>query len=61
MWVTVAGRVRLNFGYRMMNQNQTLILEAETLHVCTGREGTKPKRLPVALVAALKPHLRVAE
>lgn len=58
VWVTVAERVRLNFGYRMVNQNQTVILEAETLHVCTGREGTKPKRLPAALVAALKPHLR---
>ncbi len=60
VWVTVAERVRLNFGYRMVNQNQALILEAETFHVCTGRDGKKPKRLPAALVAALKPHLRAA-
>ena len=60
VWVTVAKRVRLNFGYRMINQNQALILEAETWHVCTGREGEKPKRLPATLVAALKPYLRVA-
>lgn len=58
VWVTVAEGVRLNFGYRMANQNQTLILEAETFHVCTGRAGKKPKRLPAALVVALKPHLR---
>ncbi len=61
VWVTVAERVRLNFGYRMINQNQTLILQAKTLHVCTGREGEKPKRLPATLVAALKPYLRVTE
>jgi acyl-CoA thioester hydrolase len=61
VWVTVAERVRLNFGYRMTNQDQALILEAETLHVCTGREGEKPKRLPAALVVALKPYLRAAE
>ena len=58
VWATMAERVRLNFGYRMVNQNQALMLEAETFHVCTGREGEKPKRLPAALVAALKPHLR---
>jgi acyl-CoA thioester hydrolase len=60
VWVTVAERVRLNFGYRMINQGQRLILQAETLHVCTGREGEKPKRLPATLVVALKPYLREA-
>lgn len=60
VWVTVAERVRLNFGYRTVSQDQTLILDAETCHVCTGREGKKPKRLPAALVAVLKPHLRAA-
>jgi acyl-CoA thioester hydrolase len=61
VWVNVAERVRLNFGYRMTNQDQALILEAETLHVCTGHEGVKPKRLPATLVVALKPYLRAAE
>ena len=60
VWVTAAARARLNFGYRMVSQHRTLILEAETFHVCTGREGEKPKRLPAALVAALKPYRRVA-
>lgn len=58
--VTVAERVRLNFGYRMTNQDQGLILDGETWHVCTGREGEKPKRLPATLVVALKPYLCVA-
>ena len=58
VWVTLAERVRLNFGYRILNQDAALTLEAETLHVCTGRDGTKPKRLPAALLTALKPHFR---
>lgn len=61
VWVTLAERVRLNFGYQMMKKDQTLILEAETWHVCTGREGKKPTRLPSALVVALNPYLRAAE
>jgi len=61
VWVTLAERVRLNFSYRMVNQDQTLILEAETFHVCTGRDGKKPKRLPAALLAALSPHRRAAD
>ena len=60
VWVTMAERVRLNFGYRMTNQDQALILEAETFHACTGRGGEKPKRLPATLVGTLKSHLRVA-
>jgi acyl-CoA thioester hydrolase len=60
VWVTIVQRIRLNFAYRMVNQNQDVILEAETFHVCTAREGKKPKRLPTALIALLIPHLRVA-
>jgi len=58
VWVTLAERVRLNFSYRMVNQDQALILDAETFHVCTGRDGKKPKRLPAALIASLSLHLR---
>ena len=32
--VTVAEKVRLNFGRRILNQNNFLILEAETFHAC---------------------------
>lgn len=56
-WPTIAERVRLNFAYRILNQDERLILEAETQHVCTGLND-KPKRLPEELVAALKAFLR---
>ena len=38
----------LNFAYRIANQAGMVILEGETLHVCTGLD-EKPKRLPEAL------------
>jgi acyl-CoA thioester hydrolase len=53
---TVAERTRLNFAYRVMNQNGTVVLEAETFHVCTGLQ-EKPKRLPEELLAKLRPYL----
>lgn len=59
IWLTAAERVRLNFAYRITNQNDTLILEGETLHVCTSLE-EKLKRLPEELVATLSPYLRSA-
>jgi acyl-CoA thioester hydrolase len=59
VWVTTAERIRLNFGGRILNQSGVLIIEAETHHVCTTRDG-KAARLPEALVAALRPYLRPA-
>jgi acyl-CoA thioester hydrolase len=59
VWVTSAGKVRLNFACRITNQAGALVLEAETLHVCMNLE-EKLKRLPDELVNALKPHLRPA-
>ena len=59
---SLAQRVRLNFAYRVANQDSTLILEAETFHVCTGID-EKPKRLPPELLirlAAWLPELRTA-
>jgi acyl-CoA thioester hydrolase len=58
VWLTAIEKVRLNFGHRILNQNGKLILEAETLHVCTSRED-KPKRLPEEMAEKLKPHLEV--
>jgi acyl-CoA thioesterase FadM len=55
--MTEIGKVRLNFGHRIMNQDGKLILDAETFHACTSRE-EKPKRLPAELVEKLKPHLK---
>ncbi len=59
VWLTRVERVRLNFGHRILNQNEKLILEAETFHCCTSRE-EKPKRLPEELVEKLKPYLKAA-
>ncbi len=56
VWPTTAGRVRLNFSHRIVNQAGELILEAETFHVCAGLN-EKPKRLPVQLLALLAPRL----
>lgn len=57
VWVTAAERVRLNFGYRIMNQSGALVLEGETLHVCMSVE-EKMKRLPEEFIAAVRSHLR---
>jgi acyl-CoA thioester hydrolase len=56
VWVTLAERVRLNFGHRILNQDGKLILEAETFHACTS-VAEKPKRMPEELVAKLTPYL----
>lgn len=56
LWPTTAERVRLNFAYRVLNQNSTLLVEGETFHVCTGLD-EKPKRLPEELRTLLKSHL----
>ena len=59
VWMTQVERVRLNFGHRILNQNDKLILEAETFHCCTSCE-EKPKRLPEELAGKLKPYLNAA-
>lgn len=56
LWLTALERVRLNFGYRVVNQAQVGILEASTFHVCTGLN-EKPKRLPPELSGLLQPYL----
>jgi acyl-CoA thioester hydrolase len=59
LWPTAAERMRLNFSYRISNQNQTDILVGETQHVCTGLN-EKLKRLPAELSDRLQPYLRSA-
>ena len=56
VWPSATQGVRLNFGYRITNQNHALVLEAETVHVCTGLN-ERPKRLPVELIEKLAPYL----
>jgi acyl-CoA thioester hydrolase len=57
VWPTLVERIRLNFAHRITNQTGTLILEAESNHICAGLN-EKPRRLPEELVTALAPHLR---
>jgi acyl-CoA thioester hydrolase len=54
-WLSAIERVRLNFAYRILKE-QNLLLEGETFHVCTGLD-EKPKRLPDGLLSPLKPYL----
>lgn len=56
LWPTVAERARLNFAYRILNEQAALLVEAETFHVCTGLD-EKPKRLPEELRTLLKSSL----
>jgi acyl-CoA thioester hydrolase len=57
IWLTELGKIRLNFGSRILNQNGIVILEGETWHVCTSLE-EKPKRAPAELIEKLKPFLK---
>ncbi len=57
VWPTLAEKVRVNFGHRIINQNGKTIFESETFHVCTGLD-EKPKRLPDELVEKLKPLIQ---
>jgi len=59
LWPTLAHGPRLNFAYQITRAADTLILKAETLHVCTNLQD-KPKRLPKELITALEPLLRTA-
>lgn len=54
--LTEAHRVKITFAYKLWSQNQRLLLEGETIHVCTNRE-EKPQRLPQDLLTALQPYL----
>lgn len=60
LWLTELRGARINFGYRVVNQDQRLILEGETFHVCTSLTD-RPKRLLPELGAKLQPFLCNAE
>jgi acyl-CoA thioester hydrolase len=57
IWLTALEKIRLNFGYRIVNQAQSEILLASTFHVSTGLN-EKPKRLPSELAGLLQPYLQ---
>ena len=56
VWLTELGKIRMNFGYRILNQNGTLLLDGETWHVCTTL-AEKPKRLPDDIAARLRDYV----
>lgn len=56
IWPTLAEGARLNFGCRVLKDDNLLVLEGETFHVCTGLN-EKPKRLPVDIHSKLQPLL----
>ncbi len=56
VWITQLEKVRLNFAYRILNQEKSLLVEGETRHVCASRQD-KLKKLPEDLVARLRPWL----
>lgn len=55
-WLTAAMKIRVNFGYRILNQGGVVIGEAETHHVCAS-QAEKPKRLPEELSERLQPFV----
>lgn len=57
LWLTELGKIRLNFTGRIVNQDQKLILEATTHHVCVSLK-EKPRRLPEELAKRLQPYLQ---
>jgi acyl-CoA thioester hydrolase len=56
LWLTAAGKVRLNFAYRILSADGQVLVEAETLHACVSAQD-KPKRLPDELSDVLQPYL----
>ena len=54
--VLQAEGVRLGFRYRVVRAGGSVLVEAETRHVCTSLE-ERPKRLPESLRISLEPHL----
>lgn len=59
LWLTELERVRLNFAARILNAEGRLLVEADTLHVCTSLDD-KPKRLPEELASKLKRYVAPA-
>ncbi len=53
VWPTLLEKIRVNFGHRILNQSGRLLVEAETFHVCTGRDD-RPRRIPDDLAEKLR-------
>lgn len=60
VWLMSVEGVRLNFGYRILDPAQKVVLEGETWHTCTNVAG-KVRRLPANLRPALQPYVLAGE
>ncbi len=58
VWLRDLSRLRVEFGYRIVNQSDRLILEAESLHVCAGLD-ERPRRMSEAIRQMLVPFHQV--
>jgi acyl-CoA thioester hydrolase len=56
LWLREAHPVKLTFASRILNQENRLLVEGHTIHVCTNLQ-EKPKRLPAELLLALEPFI----
>ena len=56
LWLIELARVRLTFEYRILGPDGRELLNATTMHACTGIDD-KPRRLPEGLTAALGPYV----
>jgi acyl-CoA thioester hydrolase len=55
-WVAALGRVRVDFGYRILRTDGAVLLEGVTRHACT-RLDERPSKVPAALHQALVPYV----
>lgn len=54
VWVKEFDRIRIRFAHKIKRGEEVLV-EAETLHVCTNLQD-KPSRIPTVLAEALRPY-----
>jgi acyl-CoA thioester hydrolase len=57
LWLNELRGIRLNFGFRVLKADGTLLADGETRHVCASIE-EKPMRLSKELIEKLQPFLR---
>jgi acyl-CoA thioester hydrolase len=60
VWVGQLEGVRVGFEYRLTNQDNVLLAEASTNHVCANLK-EKPRRPPPEFVRVLSPYRRIAD
>jgi acyl-CoA thioester hydrolase len=58
LWITELRGVRLNMGFRMVQEDGRVVAEGETRHVCASLN-ERPQRLPKELIERLEPFVRL--